>query len=202
MTLGDRFDRALLLAHRVHHRQRRNGTAIPYVAHVLAVAALALEYGATEDQAIGALLHDTLEDTTDLTPAELGGVIRRDFGDAVLRIVEDCTDSDARPKPPWRQRKARYLAHLREAAHADSLLVSAADKLHNVHALTRDYRHEGEALWARFNKETGRDGVLWYHRALADVFRERLGGKLSADLDRAVAELDRSTATTNHIAGP
>lgn len=194
MALSDRFDRAFLLAHRIHRDQRRKGTPIPYIAHVLAVASVTLEYGGTEDQAIGALLHDTLEDTTITPPAELRGIIRADFGDAVLLIVEDCTDTDVQPKPPWRERKERYLAHAREKAHPDSLLVSAADKLHNLHAIIRDYRHEGEALWERFNPEAGKEGVLWYHRALAEIFRDRLGGKLAADLDLAVKELERVTS--------
>ena len=196
MALSDRFDRALLLAHRVHRDQQRKGTTVPYIAHVVAVAAVTLEYGGTEDQAIGALLHDTLEDTTVITPADLRVIIRVDFGQAVLDIVEDCTDTDVQPKPPWRARKEQYLAHVRDKAGPDSLLVSAADKLHNLHALARDYRHEGDTLWERFNKEAGKAGTLWYHRALADVFRERLGGRLAGDLDLAVTALERVVPIT------
>src|SRR5688572_17547203 len=51
-----RFEAALVYAHRVHQNQRRKGTGIPYIAHILGVTALAMEYGATEDEAIGALL--------------------------------------------------------------------------------------------------------------------------------------------------
>ena len=42
--LTDRFDRALLYAMHVHGGQVRKGTAIPYIAHLMAVAATVLEY--------------------------------------------------------------------------------------------------------------------------------------------------------------
>src|SRR4030095_10333191 len=61
-VLSDRFDRALLYATHVHGGQVRKGTTIPYVAHLLAVAATVLEYGGDEDLAIAALLHDSVED--------------------------------------------------------------------------------------------------------------------------------------------
>src|SRR5688500_1386536 len=149
--LSQRFDAALALAHLVHRHQSRKGTTIPYFAHILGVASIALEYGATEDQAIAALLHDTIEDaTTELPPPEIRRLIAEQFGETVLRIVEHCTDTDVQPKPPWTTRKARYLAHLADAPDA-ALLVSAADKLHNLHALLRDYRSVGDRLWERFN---------------------------------------------------
>src|SRR5664280_1814001 len=43
---------------------RRKKTRIPYVAHLLGVCAIVLEHGGSEDEAIAALLHDTLEDIT------------------------------------------------------------------------------------------------------------------------------------------
>ena len=63
--LTDRFDRALLYATHVHGGQVRKETTIPYVAHllaVLAVAATVLEYSGSEDLAIAGLLHDAVED--------------------------------------------------------------------------------------------------------------------------------------------
>lgn len=190
MLLSERFDRALLLAHRVHRLQHRKGRPVPYIAHLLAVAAVTLDYGGSEDQAIAALLHDALEDTQGMTPRELRAVIHGEFGDLVLQIVEDCTDTDAQPKPPWRARKEQYIAHLRAHAHEQSLIVSAADKLHNVQSLVRDHRHEGDATFARFNKEAGKSGTVWYYRSLAEVFLERMPGRLADDLDRAVRELE------------
>jgi len=128
-------------------------------------SSLALEYGADEDETIAALLHDAIEDA----PAALGaqkttavrGWIRLKFGERVLEIVEGCTDTDADPKPPWRVRKEQYVTRI---AHEPPsvLLVSMADKLHNVRALATDYRAVGDALWRRFNPEAGRDGTFGY----------------------------------------
>ena len=62
VTLSSRFDGALAYARRLHAGQARKGTAIPYVAHLLAVTAIVLEHGGREDEAIAALLHDAVED--------------------------------------------------------------------------------------------------------------------------------------------
>ncbi len=100
----------------MHSGQRRKGTGIPYIAHILGVTAIAMEYGADEDQSIGALLHDAAEDGGgEATLAE----IRARFGDAVADIVLGCSDSlveDPEDKLPWQERKENYLAHLENAS--------------------------------------------------------------------------------------
>ena len=97
-----------------------------------------------------------------------------------------CTDADTEPKPPWEARKRAYLAHLQEAP-AGVLLVSCADKLDNARAILADYRELGAALWPRFSAPA--EQILWYYRALADIFRERGPHRLAAELDRVVTEL-------------
>ena len=180
-TLTDRFDMAMQFARQRHHGQSRKGTSIPYVSHLLATAALVLEAGGDEDQAIAGLLHDTLEDGK-ATALEL---VER-FGERVARIVEDCSDTTENPKPPRRQRKERYIATL--ASHGrDSVLVSCADKLHNARAILADYRDHGEELWRRFNPEAD---SLWYYRTLSNAYLE-LGTPWSEELDRTVTELER-----------
>ena len=187
----DRFEAALVFAHRVHRDQVRKGTGIPYMAHILGVVALALEYGADDDQAIGALLHDAAEDGGgEATLAE----IRARFGDAVGDIVLGCSDSlveDPEDKRPWLERKENYLAHLEHASES-VLLVSAADKLHNVRAIIRDYDAHGEAIWARFQGR--RDGTLWYYETVAHTLARRYHSPLTRDLQRAVDELLRLAA--------
>ena len=135
-----------------------------YVSHLLIVAGLVLEFGGDEDDAIAGLLHDAVEDAGGRARLE---DIEKQFGARVARIVEACSDTDAVPKPPWRQRKHAYIAHLNDASPS-ARLVSAADKLANVRSIIKDYREIGEALWSRF--KGGRDGTLWYYRALADTF--------------------------------
>ena len=186
LTTTERFASAMAYAYQVHSGQRRKGTGIPYIAHILGVAALAMEYGADEDQAIGALLHDAAEDGGgEATLAE----IRARFGDAVADIVLGCSDSlveDPEGKLPWQERKENYLAHLENAGQS-VLLVSAADKLHNARAVLADLRTTGPATWDRFN--AGPDDQLWYYSELVDVFRTRLPGGLSDDLADVVARM-------------
>jgi len=178
-----RFESALLYANQVHQGQQRKGTGIPYMAHILGVTAIALEYGATEDEAIGALLHDAAEDGGG--EARLAE-IRARFGDAVGDIVLGCSDSlveHPEDKLPWRERKEGYLAHL-EAASPSVCLVSAADKLHNVRSIVRDLRMHGDEVWDRFQGK--REGTLWYYDAVADALIRRWRSPLTRDLSDEV----------------
>lgn len=183
MMLTDRFDDALAYASRLHRAQTRKGTDIPYVAHLLAVAALALENGADEDQAIAALLHDAVEDQGG--SPRLAEIEAR-YGAGVAAIVADCTDADTIPKPPWRARKEAYVAGL-AAKPARSLAVSLADKTHNAMAIVADLDAHGPAVWDRFTG--GKAGTLWYYDALARAFTAHLHGAAAARLTGVVAEM-------------
>jgi len=184
-TLTERFDDALSYASRIHRDQRRKGANIPYVSHLLGTAAIAIENGASEDQAIAALLHDAVEDQGGSTRFE---DIRSRFGEGVAHIVADCTDSDVEPKPPWRARKEAYLASLANKPAA-SLEVSIADKTHNVGAIIVDLHDHGELVWSRFTG--GKDGSLWYYRAPSDAFAELVPGTAAARFARLVDEMER-----------
>ena len=183
MPYTEKFEDALVYAARLHRDQTRKGTGVPYVSHLLAVAAIVGENGGTEDEVVAALLHDTPEDAGG--EARLAE-IRARFGDGVADIVAGCTDTYEDPKPPWRARKEAYLDHL-AGAPAPVRLVSAADKLHNARSVLSDYRAVGEDLWGRFNG--GRDGTLWYYRAVADALAG--DGPVAGELDRVVTELER-----------
>jgi (p)ppGpp synthase/HD superfamily hydrolase len=185
MTLSTRFEDALVFATQLHAEQVRKATAIPYVSHLMSVSALVLEHGGSEDEAIGALLHDAVEDQGGRPTLD---TIAQRFGPAVAAIVEGCTDSEAVPKPPWRKRKEAYVAHIATASPSVRL-VSSADKLHNARCILADYRVVGEALWDRFTG--GRDGTLWYYRSLVEAFRAAGGTPLLPELERVVAELER-----------
>lgn len=192
MELSTRFDEALVFASRLHAQQVRKGGSIPYIAHLLAVAAIVLEHGGDEDEAIAALLHDAIEDQGgDATRQE----IQRRFGTAVVEIVNGCTDADTFPKPPWQERKDAYIAHLRTAPPS-ILLVSAADKLHNLRSLRGDYQLVGEKLWQRF--KIGKEGTLWYYRTLVEVYNERYPSPLTLEITRTFAELAALATATSH----
>jgi (p)ppGpp synthase/HD superfamily hydrolase len=189
-ALTDRFDRALLYATHVHGGQTRKATSVPYVAHLLAVAATVLEYGGSEDMAIAALLHDAVEDQ--------GGEprladIRNRFGDRVADIVRSCSDSTAaahQPKEDWHIRKTRYVERLAEV-DAETLLVSLSDKIHNARSILRDLRKPeiGPAVWARF--QPSKAETLWNYRELANAFRRLLPGQLSEELGEIVDVLEK-----------
>lgn len=186
MKLSPRYRDALAYAYDLHHDQERKGSGIPYLSHLLGVSSLALEFGADEDQAIAALLHDAAEDQGG---EKILKEIEARFGRRVADIVRECTDALETTKPPWKERKVRYLAHL-AAAPAEAQLVSASDKLHNLRAIVSDYRKQGEGLWELFSG--GREGVLWYYRELAKTFPET--NPVTAELQRTLAELEKIAA--------
>ena len=185
MELSPRFAEALRYTADVHANQRRKLSGVPYMAHLLSVAGIVLEYGGDEDEAVAALLHDAVEDQGGAARRE---EIRRRFGQRVAEIVDGCTDADTTPKPPWRQRKEAYVANLRRAS-ASTRLVSAADKLHNARSLLREYCLHGDSVWEHFGG--GRDGTLWYYRAVADVLARCGDHPLLDELDRVVSRLER-----------
>ena len=167
----------------IHAEQRRKGTDIPYISHLLAVAGLVLEHGGDEEQAIAGLLHDAIEDCG----AEQEAEIAERFGPRVAYIVQACTDADILPKPLWKERKEAYLIHI-ETEHSDALLVSCCDKLHNARAILTDQRTNGDALFDRF--KGGKEGTLWYYRSLSEIFLRKLPGPLSTELAQTVREID------------
>lgn len=185
----ERFDRALVYASQVHRLQIRKGSGVPYVNHLLAVASLVGENGGTEDQVIGGLLHDSIEDCIGEVP-DIREQLADRFGGEVLQIVEDCTDADTLPKPPWRDRKEAYIERLlAKPAGTPSLLVSLADKTHNSRSILRDYKRIGDELWNRFRG--GRDGTLWYYRELADAFADKELGPLAFEFSSVVSSIHR-----------
>jgi GTP pyrophosphokinase len=187
MARSKDFESALKYASRLHAKQTRKGSDAPYVSHLLAVAAIALEHGATEKEAIAALLHDAVEDQGG---QETLDEIRRRYGKRVARIVAACSDTDHLPKPPWRERKEAYVERLRSEPYSVRLVV-AADKLHNARDLLSSYRVQGDDLWSHFNG--GRDGTLWYYRAVADALVGAAEPE-ETQLQAIIDEIDRTLA--------
>ena len=183
-VLTERFETALVYATRVHDgHARKGGQGIPYLAHLMSVAALVLEDGGSEDEAIAALLHDAVEDQGDRTSLS---ELRGRFGSAVADIVEACSDTDQRPKPPWLGRKQAYIERM-QTAPEPVLRVACADKVHNVRSTLADLRTHGERTWRKFGSSP--EQQLWYYRTLSDLFSRRLPGPLSQELARLVGEL-------------
>lgn len=182
--LGPRFDQAFQLASELHRAQTRKGSGAPYVSHLMAVAAFAVEHGADEDTAVAALLHDAVEDQ--------GGDpvrrrIREEFGERVARLVEGCTDAEVIPKPPWRPRKEAFIRNLAEQP-AEVRLIVACDKLHNAACTLDDLRAQGASVWEKF--KGGRDGTLWYLRSVTEVVAPDVPQRLATRLRRTIEALE------------
>lgn len=199
MHLSPRFQNAVGLAAEVHAGQTRKGTEIPYVAHLLGVASIVFTFLGDEDEAIGALLHDAIEDAkAPLNATIVRARILEMFGERVLEIVEGCTDSDVTPKPPWLERKETYLARVGKES-ASVILVSAADKLYNASTILKDFRKYGDEVWTRFKPEAGKDGTVGYHRALVSEFTATgHHPELIFELDEVVSELETATGHKGH----
>lgn len=174
--LGKKFDEAIALAADLHRDQIRKDAPIPYISHLMAVAGIVLESNAyhpmenLEDVAIGALLHDVIEDQGHKIDLEQ---IRSRFGDTVHRIVLECSDAvvteEGQEKPPWKERKTKYLSNIASKS-TETLLVSCADKLHNARCIMFDYDRVGDRTWDRFN--AGKEGTIWYYKSLAEEFEK------------------------------
>jgi (p)ppGpp synthase/HD superfamily hydrolase len=188
----DRFKAALCYATDLHAEQIRKGSGVPYVAHLLGVTSLVLEYGGTEDEAIAALLHDAVEDQGG---PETRLKIAEKFGENVAQIVDGCTDSDLTPKPPWRERKEVYINHLEEASPSIRL-VSSCDKLYNARSILADYRIMGDQIWERF-KGGKKDGTLWYYQSLISHFKKTGNHPVYDELERTVNEILRLVGKTS-----
>ncbi|PWH15510.1 MAG: phosphohydrolase [Anaerolineae bacterium] len=184
MELTARFEQALMYALQAHREQYRKESEIPYFSHLISCAALVMESGGDEEQVIAALLHDVAEDQ--------GGNLRLEeiealFGERVRRIVEGCSDTLVNPKPPWRERKERYIEHL-DTADEDVLLVSLADKVHNLRTIYLDYQRVGDRVWDRFRG--GKEGSLWYFRSLLEVFKVKYPHPMVTEFERLLAFLE------------
>lgn len=198
--LTERFDEALRYATAHHAQQLRKGTPIPYAAHLLAAASLVLEMHGDEDEAIGALLHDVVEDGGG---AEALAHIEQSFGPAVAAIVLANSDSVTGEKAPWYERKRAYIGAFPHKTPA-ALRVSLADKLHNARSILSDYRTHGDALWARFGQGKGL-ATRVYYRELAAAFereRSRMGEHAAPAIDELRRVVDAITALAEEHQGP
>lgn len=192
--LTNRFTDAFAYAHDAHLGKTRKDTKIPYIAHLMGVTSLVLQYGGTEDEAIGALLHDAAEDAGGYD--RLADIEAR-FGPHVAAIVHGCSDSFETPKKAWLERKRAYIEHVARVSPS-AILVSVSDKIHNVGSIIADYRTEGDRLWSRFNPDAGKTGTVWYYRSLVTAYRAT---SASAPHTPAVEELDRLVSQLEAMTG-
>lgn len=181
--LSTRFDEALVLASTLHRAQARKASGVPYVAHLLGVAALVLEEGGSEDMAIAALLHDAAEDQGGESVLESIGSA---FGPEVARWVRQSSDSFTHPKPQWEARKRHHLAQIPQADR-EARLIMLADKVHNARSILADHARVGDEVWDRFS--VPRERTLWYYESLLCVFERALSPVLYDTLSECVRRM-------------
>lgn len=190
-----RISAAFALAALVHEKQKRKSTDIPYISHPMAVAAQVSVWGGSEDQFIAALLHDVVEDGG----AQYMPVIEEHFGKHVLDLVMACSDAApqrGQPKGAWIERKEKYIANLRSATD-EVLLISAADKWHNLASILADAKQLGEVVFDRFIRQDfertdKKKMVLWYYKELLAVYRER-NVPVVVELENLLSEIENVT---------
>lgn len=195
MYSTDRISAAFALAALVHEKQKRKSTDIPYISHPMAVAAQVSVWGGSEDQFIAALLHDVVEDGG----AQYMPVIEEHFGKHVLDLVMACSDAApqrGQPKGAWIERKEKYIANLRSAAD-EVLLISAADKWHNLASILAEAKQLGEVVFDRFIRQDfertdKKKMVLWYYKELLAVYRER-NVPVVVELENLLSEIENVT---------
>lgn len=183
-NLSPLFTEALIFATELHANQKRKILDIPYIAHLLGVASLVLEYGGNEEEAIAALLHDALEDQGgEKTRQE---ILKR-FGEKITQIIDGCSEIYEKPKPSWQRRKEIYIKNI-STASPSVRLVSAADKIYNIRSLIKDYRLLGEEIWSHF--QTGKEGTSWYYQELIKAFSQSEITPIIEELIRLQKELE------------
>lgn len=167
--MTDRLAHALTYAHDLHHDQTRKVRNVPYLAHLLGVAAILMEANADQDVVIAGLLHDALEDQPERTSL---AEIEKRFGARVARIVHECTEDRTDGPQDWKSRKRAYLEHLQHAGD-DAVLVSLADKTDNAWAMLHELEHAGPEILHAFNAPA--PCQTWRYHALDRIFRARAG---------------------------
>lgn len=187
LTWTPTVDRALAVAARCHEGQTRKDDPTPYIAHPVAVAMIVSDFTDDEDVVVAALLHDVLED---VPPSVYSADdMTAEFGERVTDLVRGVSEEKTAGEetPPWRVRKEGYLAQLSEDSE-ECLLISAADKIHNLRSMVTAHDKLGGDMWGIFNADP--DEKLWFYGAIADTVTERLGDcPASRELRRAVDDV-------------
>lgn len=178
-----RIEQALRAVTILHKDQVRKGSVpMPYVSHLFAVAMIAIDYTNEEDVLITALLHDTIEDT-DYTPEEL----EKDFGGKVREYVEALTEPADTDKKTynWKETKATYAKQLKRAPQ-ESLLVAAADKIHNMRAMVEEYYDDHGRFMKEFSGSL-EDRLIQY-QDIANVLNSKLKSDILNEFNHVFTE--------------
>ena len=181
MNLTPKIQKAIIGASVLYKGQKRKGDGLPYIIHPYSVAFILSNYTDDEDVIVAGLLHDVLEDVPEYTKEDL----KNDFGKRVCKIVQevsedkDPNDSQEKEKISWQERKEKYIANLKTDSQ-EALLVSCADKIHNLQAMLAAYKNQGEMLWKNFNAP--KEKISWYYGEVLEVMKDKLKNEIVGEL--------------------
>jgi len=177
MELTEKIQKAIDLASKLHLGQmRKSDKDLPYISHLFSVAWILSNYTDDQDIIVAGLLHDVLEDVKGYCYSDM----ERDFGTRVAKIVKGVSEDkdpndEGRKKMPWGECKQKYIAGL-ETDSRESLLVCAADKIHNLQTMIRHYQERKEDLWTSFSAP--KDKQLWFYEEVFKALKSRLDGNI------------------------
>lgn len=184
MHFTPQINQALKTAASLHQNQIRKADGTPYITHPVAAAMIAGQYTHDEKVICAALLHDILEDIPPQTYSEQD--MRQEFGPEIVKIVQgvsginQTTLDEAQKKAGWKQRKQQYLDQL-ENSSLESLIVCAADKIHNMQSTLVSYQEKGEDIWQVFN--SSKENKLWFYTEVVKIINQRLDSPIVAELN-------------------
>jgi len=184
MAYSYKIEQAIRAAAVLHKDQVRKGEMpFPVVTHLISVAMIVSEYTNDEDIIAAAFLHDALEDT-DYTAEE----IEEDFGGFVKELVEGVTEPQREhdgQRVPWEQQKKAYIETLKKAPEG-SLIICAADKIHNMRTIVEDYFEDHSRFLADFGGKL--DKRIEIFTEISNVLNRRLKSPILAEFNHVFEE--------------
>jgi (p)ppGpp synthase/HD superfamily hydrolase len=182
MKLTPTIQKAINLAAYLHFGQSRRGIERPYIVHPFSVAIILSQYTKNENIIAAGLMHDVLEDVEGYNYADL----KKDFGSKIAKIVKEVSedrdpDDAANPKSTWDLRKIKYLKNLANDSRA-GMMVTAADKIHNLQSMMEAYQERREKLWEKFNAPL--EKKLWFYGEVLIILKKRLNNKIVKELEK------------------
>lgn len=176
MKMTPKIQKAINRAAVLHAKQIRKAGEIPYITHLVSVAIILSNYTDDEDILVAGIMHDTLEDV----PGYFLENLEEEFGPRVANIVKGVTEERGLKDSPWLEIKRKYIENLKKES-PEALMVSAADKLHNLTSLVEGYHEHGESFLTKFGSPKN-GGILWFYGEVLRVLQENLNNKIVDDL--------------------
>lgn len=165
----------------LHRTQKRKGVDTPFVVHPFAVGFLLSSYTDEEDTVVAGFLHDVLEDVEGYSY----DMMCKEFSQNIADIVQGVTHST---EDNWQVRTQAYLTQL-EAGRQESVMVSCADKIHNILSSLEGVERDGDKFWDLFSAE--KEEYLWFYKEVLRIAEARLTNPLVGELASVIQMFEK-----------